>query len=141
MRGRQFLDLASEIVGNGAERHWRGAHVHAYYALFLEARDALERWGFGAPSLQSVHHHVRNKLTFAGDKDLKNIGITLDYLSSAAHGLPTSWVLTLGMDVRRPPVSRFKRRPTVSACSTPSKPTPAAGQLPSRRFGHDAGDR
>jgi hypothetical protein len=81
MRGREFLDLAREIVGNGGERHWRGAHIHAYYALFLESRDALARWGFPAPSLHTVHHHVRNKLTFAADKDLKSIGITLDHLS------------------------------------------------------------
>jgi hypothetical protein len=81
MRGREFLDLAREIVGNGGERHWRGAHVHAYYALLLESREALTRWGLPAPSPHTVHHHIRNKLTFAGDKDLKRIGISLDHLS------------------------------------------------------------
>jgi hypothetical protein len=43
MQGREFLDLAREIVGNGSERHWRGAHFHAYHALFLECREALAR--------------------------------------------------------------------------------------------------
>lgn len=81
MQGREFLDLAREIVGNGGERHWRGAHIHAYYALLLEGREVLARWGFPAPSVHTVHHHVRNKLTFASDKDLKSIGITLDHLS------------------------------------------------------------
>jgi hypothetical protein len=96
MRGREFLDLAREIVGNGDERHWRGAHIHAYYALLLESRDALARWGFPAPSLHSVHHHVRNKLTFAGDKDLKSIGISLDHLSQRR-----SWAsYMLGAQVR-----------------------------------------
>jgi hypothetical protein len=96
MQGRAFLDLAREIVGNGAERHWRGAHVHAYYALFLEGRDTLARWGFPAPSLHSVHYHVRNKLTFAADKDLKAIGITLDHLSQRR-----SWAsYVLGFHVR-----------------------------------------
>jgi hypothetical protein len=63
MRGREFLDLAGEIVGNGGERHWRGAHIHAYYALFLESRDALTRWGSPPPPAHTVHHHVRNPLT------------------------------------------------------------------------------
>lgn len=81
MRGREFLDLAREIVGNGSERHWRGAHVHAYYALFLESRDVLVLWGFPPPALHTVHHHVRSSLTFAADKDLKSIGIALDFLS------------------------------------------------------------
>jgi hypothetical protein len=81
MRAREFLDLAREVVGNGGERHWRGAHVHAYYALLLEGREALVRWGFPPPSVHTVHHHVRQKLTFAGDSDLKSIGISLDHLS------------------------------------------------------------
>jgi hypothetical protein len=81
MRGKEFLELAREIVGNASERHWRGAHIHAYYGLLLESRDALDRWGFPATSVNTIHHHVRNKLTFAGDKDLKSIGISLDHLS------------------------------------------------------------
>jgi hypothetical protein len=81
MKGREFLELAREIVGNGGERHWRGAHIHTYYALFLESREALSRWGFPAPSAHTVHHYARNKLTFAADNDLKTIGITLDFLS------------------------------------------------------------
>jgi hypothetical protein len=81
MKGKEFLDLAREIVGNGGERHWRGAHIHAYYPLLLESREALTRWGFPALSVHTVPHHVRNKLTFAADNDLKTIGITLDYLS------------------------------------------------------------
>jgi hypothetical protein len=69
MQGREFLDLALEIVGNGGERHWRGAHIHAYYALLLDCRDALARWGLPPPSAHTVHYHVRIKLTFAGDQD------------------------------------------------------------------------
>ena len=46
MRGREYLELAREILPGGTEKHRRGAAGRAYYALFLEGREALARWGF-----------------------------------------------------------------------------------------------
>jgi hypothetical protein len=92
VRGREFLNLAREIVGNGAERHWRGAHIHAYDGLLLECRDALARWGFPPPPHHAVHHFVRTKLMFAADADLRALGITLDHLSQRRSW--ASYVLT-----------------------------------------------
>src|SRR5437868_6643548 len=80
MPGRGFLDLAKEVVAGATEYHWRGAAVHAYYALFLECRDALGRWGFAVPRGVNVHAHVRLKLTYAKDADLKELGTALDRL-------------------------------------------------------------
>src|SRR5712671_1646527 len=80
MRGRGFLDLARELLAGTKEFHWRGAAIHAYYALLLECRDTLFGWGFQMPRRDTVHAWVRLRHTYAGDADLKAIGRTLDSL-------------------------------------------------------------
>jgi hypothetical protein len=80
MQGRAFLDLAREVLRGATEAHRRGAVIHAYYALLLESRDALASWGRPAPPGPGVHAHVRLRLTYSPDQDLKQIGMTLDQL-------------------------------------------------------------
>jgi len=41
MDGRAFLGVARDLAPMATEAHWRAAGVCAYYALMLEARDAL----------------------------------------------------------------------------------------------------
>jgi hypothetical protein len=93
MRGRAFLDLAREVIKGATEVHWRGTVVHAYYALLLECRDALVRWGFPTPPNQGMHASVRLRFTYARDVDLRRIGDKLDGLvrdrNAASYNLQT----------------------------------------------------
>lgn len=81
MQGREFLDLARELLAFGTfSRHWRAVVIHAYYALLLECRDAMTRWGLPQLTRQQVHAQVRLRLVFARDPDLKEIGLKLERL-------------------------------------------------------------
>lgn len=81
MYGRAFLDVAKEVVRGTTEAHWRVASSRAYYALLLEGRDALERWGFPVLRRDQVHAFVRLRFLYASDSALREVGRTLDWLN------------------------------------------------------------
>ena len=82
MQGREFLDLARELLASGtSSRHWRAVIIHAYYALLLECRDAMARWGLPPVARQQLHAQVRLRLIYAADIDLKKIGDALEVLN------------------------------------------------------------
>jgi hypothetical protein len=83
MPGREFLELARELLGFGTSpRHWRAIVIHAYYALLLECRDAMTRWGLPPLARQQVHAQVRLRLIFSSNRDLKDIGLLLERLGA-----------------------------------------------------------
>lgn len=94
MDGRAFLDLARQLILGTTEAHWRGAAGRAYYALMLECREALRRWGFAPPSGHGVHSFVRLRFVYAHDLDLKEIGYKLEKLGKirnfADYEIPSS---------------------------------------------------
>src|SRR5262249_41664751 len=82
MLGREFLKPAKTLANESSEADWRGAVVHAYYALFLEGREALVRWGRPSVGRHNLHHTARLRFTYASDADLKKIGTTLEALAN-----------------------------------------------------------
>jgi hypothetical protein len=62
------------------EADWRTPAGRAYYALFIESRDALLRWGFTIPPRDNVHHFVRLRFALAALPELKQVGGMLDTL-------------------------------------------------------------
>src|SRR5687768_9227637 len=78
--GRAFLDVARDLALGKHEAHWRSAAGRAYYALLLECREALRRWGISSPSGHGVHSFVRLRLLYCPDQGVKNLGYRLERL-------------------------------------------------------------
>ena len=80
MDGRAFLEVARVLARTDSEAHRRTAAGRAYYALMLEARDRLRRWGVVPSPRDPVHSFVRLKLVRSTDEELKQIGVSLEKL-------------------------------------------------------------
>lgn len=80
MRGRDFLDAARAVMRSASEPRRRAAVIHAYYALMLECRDALGRWGRVLSPRGNVHADVRLTFTYSMDPEARSIADALDRL-------------------------------------------------------------
>jgi hypothetical protein len=80
MLGRVFLETARTLIPYDTEDCLRAAVGRVYYALFLECRDVLSRWGFAPPTFQA-HHFVRTRFEVAAFPDLQSIGRAIRDLS------------------------------------------------------------
>src|SRR5947208_8710787 len=106
MPGREFLELARELLALATlPRHWRAVIIHAYYAVLLECRDAMTRWGLPPLARQQVHAQVRLRLLFSSDKQVKQIGLKLERLGQhrnfASYDLRDFSVFSTAADARR----------------------------------------
>jgi hypothetical protein len=54
--------------------------IHAYYALLLECREAMTRWGLPPLTPLQVHAQVRLRLLYSTDSDLHQLGRDLEEL-------------------------------------------------------------
>jgi hypothetical protein len=80
MDGRAFLEVGRRLSQERTEADWRSAAGRAYYALLLEGKGALRRWGFPPPPRDQLHRFVRLSFVYAADSDLKKIGLILEDL-------------------------------------------------------------
>jgi hypothetical protein len=80
MDGRTFLDIARELLAGTTEAHWRSASGRSYYAVLLEAKAALDRWGIVLPRRDPLHAAIRLRFAYATDADLRLVGKALDDL-------------------------------------------------------------
>lgn len=80
MDGKEFLTVAKLLVQQTGEAFWRTAAGRAYYALLLEGRESLRRWGFPSPPREQIHRFVRLRFLYAGDSDLRTVAHTLEDL-------------------------------------------------------------
>ena len=82
MHSRAFLDVVDDLATGPSEAHWRTAVGRAYFALFLECREAQSRWGLSLPSQNQSHRTVRLRLVVAQDSDLLSVATFLEKLAS-----------------------------------------------------------
>lgn len=85
MRGREFLRVAHALLANRGAAFWRTVAWLAYYALFLECREALHRWGVASLSRFGAHGEVRRRYRFASNPDLKRIADALEELAQVRN--------------------------------------------------------
>lgn len=77
MDGRLFLAVARSLSAEDDEASLRTAAGRAYYALFLEARDARTRWGLAPVGNVKIHGTVREQFERTGDSSLEFIATRL----------------------------------------------------------------
>ena len=81
MTGRDFVNTADHLSTRTAESDWRSAVSRAYYAVYLECREAMRRWGLTI-SVRGSHRDVGQRLSAPANADLNLIARTFDHLAS-----------------------------------------------------------
>jgi uncharacterized protein (UPF0332 family) len=79
MNGRDFLDVAYDLLGGTREADWRSAVSRAYYAGFHCAREFFTAAAFKVPLSDQAHVYLWRRLGNSGHPDLKEAGLTMQH--------------------------------------------------------------
>jgi uncharacterized protein (UPF0332 family) len=77
MTGRDFLDVAFDLLAGSREADWRSATSRAYYAGFHCARELLLSWGFSVPISEQAHAYLWRRLSNCGHPDIREAGLRM----------------------------------------------------------------
>jgi len=80
MQGRDFLEVAKNLVKSQFEASIRSAVSRAYYAVLNSANELLLTLGFSVERGPGVHGQVRNRLSNCGVENLAGFPGILDEL-------------------------------------------------------------
>jgi len=78
MNGRDFLDVAYDLLGGTREGDWRSTVSRAYYAGFHCARDFFTAAGFSVPMSDQVHIYLWRRLANSGHADIELAGSAME---------------------------------------------------------------
>lgn len=85
MRGRDFLDVAEDLLEGPREADWRSASSRAYYAAFHIARGLFVQCGFKVPEADWGHAYLWLRLSNAQHPDVQQAGYRLRQLRSSRN--------------------------------------------------------
>jgi uncharacterized protein (UPF0332 family) len=85
MDGRDFLEVADDLITAMREADWRSAVSRAYYASFHVARQLLQDCGFQVPIADKAHAYLWRRLSNGGHADLQHAGQDLNALRTARN--------------------------------------------------------
>jgi uncharacterized protein (UPF0332 family) len=80
MSGREFLQVARDLLAGSTEAAWRSSVSRAYYAAFHVARQRLEESGFTVPRGERAHAYLWLRLSNCGDPQVQDTGRRLNAL-------------------------------------------------------------
>src|SRR5713226_2034092 len=95
MNGRDFLQVAQDLLRLARETDWRSGVSRAYYAAFHCARELLEDLGFAVPRADRAHAYLWLRLSNCGDPVVQVSGRELNDLRGERNRADYNLVSTI----------------------------------------------
>jgi uncharacterized protein (UPF0332 family) len=77
MDGKDFIQVAKDLIKGASEAHWRSSISRSYYAAFHISRRFVLRKGGGVPQTRDAHMMVREYLIGSNDPEVSALGTIL----------------------------------------------------------------